>query len=316
MAVLFMGSGLDALNNSGLNEQEISAPAFTSFMDSSFVRTAVRIGAFSGWAETPEWTAVQELWVHYYVSCDSRTSDYLALMDGSTAVFKMHTASGTMRLSYLSAPATWTQVGSAFTVPDNCYLDIYFKSGASGEVGVYVNGVEQMTASASMTFAEDVTKARWTYVDNVYHNISAIAVAEEPTIGWRVNQGYPSGNGANTAWTGDYTSVDEAALSTADYIYSGTANQVETFTHTLVAAMTGYVPRAVAVAARSRRGSSGPQSLQLALRSGSTDYFSSSHSPGLGFGAEVNVWNTNPDTSADWTSSQIASLQPGVKSIA
>lgn len=315
MTVLHMGSGLDSLNNAGFNEFESSAG---SAEDAAFVRTRTVIQGFSGWVETPEWTAVQELWLHQYFSgAGTANADQIYFMDGSTTVLKMHGVGGRKRLSYLSAPATFTQIGPDFDITNTCYLDIFIKTGASGEVGIYLNGVEQMTTAGAMTYSGDITKIRWLGLSGLpSHAISGIIVADEPTIGWRVNQGYPSSNGANTAFTGDYASVDEAVLNEADYIYSGAAGEVETFGHTLVAPMSGYVPRAVAVAARIRRGGSGPQNAQLALRSGGTDYFSATKSAGLGYGAIVNVWNTNPDTSADWASSQISSLQPGAKSIA
>lgn len=313
MTRLFMGSGLDSFNNSGTGEVENNGP---TQIDASFVRNGVRVLA-GGWVDTPEWAAEQELWVHYYLE-GGHTSDgdYLHFMDGSTVVAKVHKVSGTLRFSYLSALATYTQIGDSFSHVSNSHYDFYFKSGASGEVGVYLNGVEQMTASGSMTYAPDVTKVRWPGISGGYHNVSAVVIDTVPTIGRRIVQGYMSGNGANTAWTGDYSSVDEAVLNEADYIYSGTANQVETFSYTLVVPMTGYTPKAVCVSARIARGSTGPENAQLALRSGGTDYFSSTKAIGLGYTAIQNIWEQNPDTSADWNSGQISALQPGAKSIA
>lgn len=312
MTVLYLGSGQDSLSGTANVGDDGSGDAF--------VRTDTWVGNTSGdYAETPEeWSAVQELWVHF-ACVDQVTGDHFYLMDGATVILKYEaTSTTTGRLMYLSAAATYTQLGTDFTIPSQRgYLDLYFKSGASGEVGVFVNQTEVMYASGlTMTYSPDVTRVRWVKpTNNSYQVIGGICVSTTTTIGGRVVQGYMTGNGASTAWTGDYTAVDEIQLNDADYIYTPTADQVETFTFTLKQPMTGYIPRAVAVAARARRGTTGPANIQLALRSGSTTYFSSSKALSLGYDAYVNVWNTNPDTSAAWTSSQIASLQPGVKSI-
>jgi hypothetical protein len=251
MAKLFMGSGLESFNNSGLGEREFGG-------GDGFCRQEVDLGfATAQYAETPAWSAVQELWVHYNVTVldYGANDDILQWSDGTDVVFKLHTVSGTPRFSYLSGVATYTQIGSDVTLIEGAYFDIYFKSGASGEVGFYINGVEQMTASASMTYATDVTKVIWQRLTGGNHRFGSVLIDEDNTIGVRVAQGYPSGNGANTAWAGDYTSVDEQYLSEADYIYSNTANQVETYTQTLVQSISGYTIDAVSVNARIKRGS-------------------------------------------------------------
>lgn len=319
MTFYFLGGGLDSFNNSGTGEDDTSASGFQT----EFSRNAIRVhSGGSEYAETPEWSAIQDVWLHFYMTSDgsgstTSTYDIIQFSDGTDVVFKLHQVSGdAQRLSYLSAPATYTQVGSSFTLPMDSHIDIHFESGAGGEAALYFNGVEQFTAAAAMTYATDVTKI----ILPTPHNASIIgsqwAVADEPTVGGRLMQGWGSGAGASSAWTGDYTMVDEAVLNEADYIYSGTATQVETYAHSTVSSLTGYTPRAVCVSARAKRGGTGPQNMQLALRSGSTDYFSATKALGLGYTAVQNIWDTNPDTSAAWTAAQVAAAQPGVKSIA
>lgn len=316
MTILFMGSDLTAMDNTASTVYEVSTASVP------FTGLGLRVGGGSGEsAETVAWAAQQDVWLHFTLDNDILDSiagniDIAYFMNGADAAYKLHRdSSKNFKVSYLSAPATYTQVGTNFTLPDAIgYLDINIVTGASGSATVYLDGVERMpTGSASMTYSTDITSVQ--YLGGGLIVVGGVVVATEPTIGWRLGRLAPLAAGASTAWTGDYTSIDETTLNEADYIYSGTANQVETFTITLTPTITGYVPRAVAVSARARRGASGPANLQLALRSGSTDYFSSSKSLGLGFSANLNIWETNPDTSADWTSAQLSSLQIGVKSI-
>lgn len=320
MTVLFLGGGLDSLTNT---TGAITESTNGQYFDNAFSRQATATnGTGSDYAEATGWTAVQDIWVHvHFGNFSGTTNDFLYLTDGGVNAFKLHRASNSLRMSFLSGVGTWTQIGSSVAI-DSIFehdIDIHLVTGASGEATLFLDGIERTTGSASITYAPDIDNLRIAVASggittpNVY--VSQIAVADEPTVGWRVMQGYMSGAGASTAWTGDHTTVDEAALNEADYIYSNTADQIETFAYTLVGSTTGYIPRAVAVSARAKRGGSGPQNLQLALRSGSTNYFSGSKALGLGYESYQHVWNTNPDTSADWTTSQLAALQPGVKSI-
>lgn len=311
MTCLFLGSGLDSMTPSDTAVTENSSGQ----QDTSFTRSATYSPGGVSYAEGPGWSAVQDIWVHGYFYAPTINQTLFQLFNSGTANFRLTTTSGTaLRMEYLSGASTWTQLGSDVPVAYNTpqYIDVHFKTGASGEAALYLGGTERTTASGSYTYSADIDNFR---LIGGLAGISGLAIADEPTIGWRVMQGYMSGAGADTAWTGDYSSVDEAALSDADFINSGTANQVETFTFTLPQSLTGYVPRAVCVSARARRGAGGPQNLQLALRSSGTTYFSGSKALGLGYEAYQHIWETNPATSADWLSSQIATLQPGVKSI-
>lgn len=126
----------------------------------------------------------------------------------------------------------------------------------------------------------------------------------------------PTGNGANTAWTGAFGDVDETGVDDTDSIASGTVNQVETYTMSDLAGVTGMDVIAVCTHTRGRRGSTGPQNLQHAIRLSGTDYFSSNVGQlGTAYAAQYNCWNTNPATSANWTQSEINGAEMGVKSI-
>jgi len=307
MTVLFLGSGLDSCTPSdGTTTENASA----NNIDVSFVRTGFNTGDYS---LATGWTDVQELWVHcnVYFSASFNSTIFI-LLDGGDGVFKLERTGNNLVMSWRSGVGTYTAIGSPVPVTGGRVneIDLYIKTGASGEAMLFVDRTEKTSGSAAITYMTDM--------DNISFYagvISGIAVADEVTVGWKVIQGWPSAAGSTSAWTGAYTNIDEATLSDADYIYSSTADEVSTFAQTLQASLTGYIPRAVAVSARAKRGTTGPQNIQLALRSGSTNYFSATKALGLGYTAVQNVWNQNPDTSADWTSAQIAALQPGVKSI-
>lgn len=315
MTILFMGGDLSSMTDTGFGSDVDSAAI-------SFTGLAVRSDGGAGeTVETEAWTPVQELWFHAVTQTDPG-DEPLQFMDGSEIALKMEKVSVgggvyTFRMMYQSSVGVFTQVGTNFTIPAGgwFYLDIYLKTGADGACAVFYNGSERMAqAAASMTYAPDISSVR--FDGDQRSNYGGVVIATENTIGWRLGRLIPLANGANTAWTGDVSSVDETANNDSDYIYSGTADQVETYTvSNYPASFTGYVPRAVAVSARAKRNTTGPQGLQLCLRVDGTDYFSATKTLGLGYTGQEHVWETNPDTGLAWTSAQLVGLQIGVKSI-
>ena len=63
------------------------------------------------------------------------------------------------------------------------------------------------------------------------------------------------------------------------------------------------------VAGRSRVAIAGPQNLQMAIRTGASNFFSSNVTVGTGFGPGQNVWDLNPDTGLPWTNAEVDALE-------
>ena len=192
---------------------------------------------------------------------------------------------------------------------------------ASGSLKLYIAGTElidsgtiDLSGTTSLKNFRFYGMTSGPSTNNIY--VSQVIVADEPTIGMRLGSYHPSGAGATSSWTGDYSSIDETVYSDADFILSATANQVSTFAQT-GPALTGYVVRAVGVSTRSKCGVGGPQNLRHALRSASTNYFSSADiALDVGYESQLTIWETDPATSAAWVNTATSTLQPGVKSIA
>jgi hypothetical protein len=144
-------------------------------------------------------------------------------------------------------------------------------------------------------------------------------VANYSTIGHTVRRRTPTGNGTNTAWTGDYTAIDEYPISSNDMITTNTSNQSETYTAAALSLTpTGKVVKAVSVAASAMADdTSTTKTLRGVLRINGTDYVSPPMQGTLdsGYSGRMAIWDTNPATGSAWTdSSQISSAEFGVKS--
>jgi hypothetical protein len=282
MTVLFLGGELDSLTPSDGGAIEDNEQPDRAW-EPSFSRGHIEVQNIATYCDTPSWAGESELYIHFASPVNgtagfgSPTKPYiLALYDGSTEVFRLeNTYNGdttvTLKMYYLSALATWTQIGSSVTVAMNVlnHFDVYLKTGASGGAALYASGTERAMGSANISFFSNVTKARFN--GSAINRISQIAVTTTPHIGARVATYYPNGAGASSQWVGTYAEVDELRYSDGDFINSGTADQVTTFAQT-GPAPTGYNIRAVAVSTRAKRGVGGPQNLRHVLRVSGTNY--------------------------------------------
>jgi hypothetical protein len=133
----------------------------------------------------------------------------------------------------------------------------------------------------------------------------------------RVNELRVNGNGFHTAWTNDYTAVDETGFNDGDYILAASEDLSETFLTTdIYSGLPSYDVLGVTVSMRARRGALGPQNLQSLVRTNSSD-FSSANIAGLEqafIGGIQYIWETNPDTGLAWTQAEVNAAEWGVKS--
>jgi hypothetical protein len=330
MSILFGGGEMGAFVPSDSTVIENTA---SGRFNSSFARCAIYCDNSLSYAESEVFTATANFWLHVEISqngafntdatfqkliefLDSSGTARVRLLSDSPVVaggnFKLETWNGS---AWLAAGSFSTSVNSLQTIDINIVSNT-----ASGSVALYLSGTERIApGTIDLSAFSGIAQVR------MYGKTSGIGVpvyysqiigADESTIGWRLTTVPATSAGATTDWVGTYAEIDEIAYSDADFLNSATANQVELVAHS-TAIPAGYRVRAAVVTARGRRGSaSGPQHVELALRSGGTTYFSASKSLALGYKAFTNAWETDPATSAAFTTTAAGLIQFGVKSIA
>jgi hypothetical protein len=231
-----------------------------------------------------------------------------------------------LSFSYWDGSAYQVVTGTHTVVNDQLYRqDVRLKiDNGSGSIELYIDG------SIVASFSGDTLNDDFTQIDRVRFEsdnnilaslsagllLSAVVIADEDTRPIRVKTLHVTGNGSNTDWNSDYTSVDEALLNNDnDAIASDAANEVETFALADVG-LTDYLVAAVSVNMRAQRGIGGPQNIQAAVRVDGTNYFSGNLA-GLGntHAPFWNIFDVSPDTSAAWTLAEVDALEAGVKSI-
>lgn len=326
-AILFLGCEMESFTPDDSTVQE-SGDGYNS----SFSRIAIR-GTFNsvGALLTPSASAT-DIWFKAFIWFDARINSnadstfYIWYDSGGTARIRLlfNPSPDTLTAQYWNGSA-WTAAGSAISISPNSVQEIDLHvvcNTASGSLKLYVAGTERINSGvidlSGATNLKNIYLYAWGNPGglNNTHCYSQVIVTDGlPTIGWRLMTFYPSGAGSDSAWTGTYADIDESVYSDSDYIYSGTANQVQMVAATAVGSTTGYSIRAVGVGARAKCDATGPQNLQLGLRVSGSNYFSSSKALSVGYAPIKNIWETSPATSVAWTASELSGLQFGVKSI-
>jgi hypothetical protein len=327
VSILAFGGEMGFFLPSDANVIEKTA-ATGNFYDHSYARCYTSVKGGSSYKDSPAISSQTNFWFHDDIQQTKNTNSttlvrliefldsggvaWVRLTGNTSDVWQMERWDGSAWVSVGSCVATWDALQT---------LDIHIVSStASGTINLYMSGTARiLSGTVNLSGFSGVAKVRtWGVVRGINCEIghSQMVLASESTIGMRVGTIVMTGNGANTDFTGDYTGIDEAVYNDGDEINSGTANQVELYTGTPVPSFTGYTIRALAITARAKNSGAAPTKMRFMLRSGGTNYDSGSDiTLDVAYGNFCKVWETNPATSAAFLSSEIASLQYGVKSI-
>lgn len=231
-----------------------------------------------------------------------------------------HGSASTRLLQYWNGSA-WTTLHTMTVAAATLYrMTIAVKIAASGYIRFYDG------TSLLAEFAGDTTGFGFTTLSQVFfscgssssQHYSEIIAADEDTTSMRLATIAPTANGANTAWTGDYTAVDEVGKDGSDMIYSATADQKETFAMSNIntTALGTRVIRAVVVTAAIRKGTTGPQNTQAVARIGSTDHDLGPFVLTTNTEGKAVVSELSPATGIPWTAAEVDAAEFGLRSVA
>lgn len=195
-----------------------------------------------------------------------------------------------------------------------------FRNDTTGRAAVYLNGVLNQEATSI-----DTNLVAWTAIDRVEFFmdgtsggdtwvISGLMIDTVSTLDAIFVQEVATGNGTNTAWTGDYTAIDEVGANSADFISSATVGQIDTFTGNINAIIdSGYDISASVISANIENTGASNLRLGLTYRSGATNYSIGNALVEPGITVVANMTGVDPNTSAAWTPANIESAEWGVE---
>ena len=304
-----------------------------SWNNGTYSRTMVRANA--SWANDPPlayclsstFTAASTLWFHSYYawvfSSATNGSQDVGFYgsDGVPRLLLRETSTeGVFKLSTRNAAGVITDLFTFGNCPHEGpgQMDLAINYSTSGSATLYCNSVNMGTYTGDIT-TDGVTQLNQFRLSSVSNSLwfSEIIVATTPTVTMHLATLVPNGNGAvDTFDVGGVSNVNPANINDANVNASSAPGQVQLYTTNSVPGGTFSVP-AVCVSLRALVDTTGPQHVQVTIRSGGTNYNSSSYSPPQDMFANLGpaCWSTNPNTSGAWSTGTVNSLQLGFTSV-
>lgn len=312
--------------------------ATTAARRTGFARCTLLVGANGIPAATDGWigalsAASSAFWLsaRAYLLTTSATAGHrvIRFLDGAVSRLELRVSSGlTFALYKVNAAGTATLLGTASAALNGNTLtkiDIQVNYGTSGSVKIYYGGTlvldtgtVDVTTDSATTLSGVVFGAKHQSSNTTGIHWSEPIVHTDDTRSMTLATMEPSANGnAFTFDSGSYTDVNETTNSDATIISSATANQVAQFAVTNTRITGNPSVKGLAVWARAQRGGTGPQNMQIGVRTASTDHWSANKSLVASMQPVVNNFDVNPGTSGAWgyTDLTAAGFNVGVKSI-
>lgn len=292
----------------------------TDHYDSTYSRGAITLP--SNTEISKSFTTSTDVWVHDFIFADiegTGTGFLIQILSGSTAILRLG-GNEQVDFEYFNG-SIWVAIATDVLLHlRKNTIDIKCKIDASvGEFSIYINN------ELKGTFTGDTTVSGESSVDKItlggmvssgtFAHHSQIIVADTITIGAFAETIAMTADGDNTAWTGTFADIDDIGINDdGTFISSTSAGDLEDFVASDITLPTNYSIAAVVMNARTRRGATGPQGMQIIERQSATDYFGSDQTLNLGFEPKQEVFSVDLDTSVQWTQAGVNSAKFGVRS--
>jgi len=296
----------------------------------TYVNEGARIGAVT--SDIIPFTSSTEIWFSAYMYREGQRVDgnfvrfldendqeifYInAPVDNDIFYFRSYDGASTTDLVTDSTGFPWEQ-----TVRFDIRIVL---DAVSGVVEAYANGVLLGSAFSGNTNPRGSTGISGIQIRGDDYigdqlRISAVMVADEPTLNIDYVQTKPTSAGNYTAWTGAYTDVDENGYTDSDYVVSyDTAGESITFGKASIPAAfndTDHDVVAVGVSTRAWKSVDTTNwNLETLVRSGTTDGAGTSNALALTKQPYRHIYATDPNTASAWTVTNADAAEIGLRS--
>jgi hypothetical protein len=220
----------------------------------------------------------------------------------------------------ITAAGVATSLGTLTSTPSNApptpdKLDLFCNYAVAGQFSFYINGIlafnyvgdvttDGITSLSYFRLSQAVAPSSSNSAPTGSEVYSEVIVSTSDTRAMSLATQAPNGAGNSSTWTGSYTQVNGNLASSNNPIYTTTAGQLEEFAvNSLPSGPFSVV--SVVVKAEAATILNGPQNLQLAVRTGGSDFLSNTLSVSYAWSAITFNWDVNPNTSAAWTQSDL-----------
>lgn len=230
---------------------------------------------------------------------------------------------GPYAIETVNAAGAATQIGSttigglsqAPGTPDKIDVQVVYAGSGTGLLTVWINGTQVFTFSGSLLTDSNTT------VDFIFLGAcsltaagtapitswSEIVVASQDTRAMSLGAQGPVAPGNTDNFTsGSAANMNQNAPSYTSPDYSATAGQLQEYEVTPAVPTGTFSIVSVVQHIIAAVGGSGPQHIQAAVRTGGADFTSSNLAPPSSWGLVTHNWDSNPNTSAAWLTTDLA----------
>jgi hypothetical protein len=235
-------------------------------------------------------------------------ADFKLQLDSSGQLVLLNQTGATVYTSSALSTGTWYWIGLKIVVGDSGAYDLRLNgtSLSSGTSDFYGSTATHTTLRLGVIPASSLT------LDAHFDNfVVSDTLSDNQLIVKRLDV---VGNGANTAWTGDYTAIDEIPPTTSDYISNNTNTAKESYDFEACASSASVVsdPLCVKLVVNAVRGSTSNGAIKLLCREGTTDNTSGSYTTTSTNTRIGLIQPTTPGASA-WSTTNLDSSEWGVQ---
>lgn len=309
----FAANDLAAFSELGASETTTAGrfdPAYTSkamlLNGADTIRTATFINPTTGAS-----TSLTDVWLHFEMwngTTGAGSGTVLEMLNAAgTAVVRVTAANSQQYKVQFWNGAAWVDATANTAASGNSVrlaIDIHIVCGASGSAALYQNNSLSVSGSITSASTDNIASVRFRgWALSVGSAISQVLVSDQPTIAAKVASLVPNANGANTAWTGDYTGIAKIGYDDTTMISSATLGDKETYLASDATLPANYVVSSVFFGARARKSSSSPTNITPVMRIGGTDYplgYSFQNLNAVSFEPAVAAFQTDPSTALAW----------------
>jgi hypothetical protein len=245
---------------------------------------------------------------------DSDGYPWIALRTVSTSyVYGLFYNSGT------GPSPVWTQIGSNFTLTAGVRgpIDVEVTLGSPHEANLYVGSSLIAGGTFTQALFTEIAEVQFTAVSNSGTADTNVILSQMlmtrgiSTLGAKVRYARATGAGANTGWSGTFSSVNTAIGSDATLQSGVTAGLKSTHAMGDVTIPSGFEIKSVFHWLRAKNDGSGPVNIKSVLRQSGVDYSTGNLSGvGLGFDPVGARYDTDP-LGTNWTQATWNAIEAG-----
>jgi hypothetical protein len=197
-------------------------------------------------------------------------------------------------------------------------LDINFKLHATtGFIKIYASNILIASYSGNTEFFGSGGVAAFRIKEYSQYStgwFSEIIFADEDTRGMKVKTMFGDAVGTDSGFTGTFSDVSGSLLhQDTTALTTETADVITTFNLAAPPVPSTSI-KGVFVSVRGSRGTTGPQAINAALRTGGVTYHSANKPLDAILKSRVFTFPTNPGTGLAWTTAELTALEAGVRS--